>query len=75
MPRWLQILLHLTAVGSGAYVAAITGTPIPLVVTGGINTAIGAIAQSYNTDGTAQATAYRKPAATTTTATTITTKE
>lgn len=75
MPRWLQILLHLGAIGTGAYVAAITGTPIPLVVSGGVNGAIGAIAQSYNTDGTAQATAYRKPAATTATTTTATTKE
>lgn len=61
MPRWLQILLHLGAIGTGAYVAAVTGTPVPLVVSGGINTAIGAIAQGYNTDGTVQAVAFRKP--------------
>ncbi|MDE1766556.1 MAG: hypothetical protein KGI27_09860 [Thaumarchaeota archaeon] len=55
MPRWLQILLQILATGAGAYASYSTGTPLPLVVSGGANAVIGGIAQSYNTDGTPQA--------------------
>lgn len=54
MPRWLQILLHCGAVAAGAYASYATGTPLPLVVTGGSQLLIGGIAQSYNTDGSPQ---------------------
>jgi hypothetical protein len=54
MPRWLQILLHAAAVAAGSYASYATGTPIPLVVTGGAQAVIGGIAQIYNTDGTHQ---------------------
>jgi hypothetical protein len=60
MPRWLQILLHLTATGVGAYVSVKSGSPIPLVVSGATQTAIGGIAQLYNTDGTPQSVAFNK---------------
>jgi hypothetical protein len=59
MPRWLQILLHILAVATGSYVSYTTGTALPLVVSGGVNAIIGGVAQSYNTDGTAQTTAYK----------------
>lgn len=58
MPRWLQILLHLGATAAGAYAAYSTGSPLPLVITSGAQTAIGGIAQVYNTDGTPQAVAF-----------------
>ena len=58
MPRWLQIVLHLSTVAVGSYAAFSTGTPLPLVLSGGVNTALGAIAQTYNTDGTNQATPF-----------------
>lgn len=58
MPRWLQILLHLVAVGAGAYASMARGSPVPLVVTGAAQAAIGGIAQIYNTDGTPQTTPF-----------------
>jgi hypothetical protein len=58
MRRWAQIVLHLVPIGVGAYVAAATGSPIPLVISSGVNAAIGAIAQSYNPDGTPASVAY-----------------
>lgn len=58
MPRWMQILLHLVPIGLGSYLAVATGSPIPLVVTSGVNAAIGAVAQSYNPDGTPASVAY-----------------
>lgn len=60
MPRWLQILLHLGLIGVGSYAAVASGSPIPLVVSSGINAAVGAVAQSYNPDGTPAAVAYIK---------------
>ena len=59
MPRWLQILLHLGTIAGGSYAAVAAGSSIPLVVSSGINAAIGAIAQTYNTDGTPQAVAFQ----------------
>ena len=58
MPRWLQILLQVLATASGAYASYATGTPLPLVISGGTNAVIGGIAQSYNTDGTPQSQAF-----------------
>lgn len=58
MPRWLQILLHLATVAVGAWASVATGSPIPSVVAGGVQTAIGGIAQIYNTDGTHQSQPY-----------------
>ena len=58
MPRWLQIVLHLVPIGLGSYLAVSAGSPIPLVISSGVNAAIGAIAQSYNTDGTPQSVAF-----------------
>lgn len=63
MPRWLQVSLHLGMIGLGAYTAVQTGSPIPLVVTSGIQTALGAVAQIYNTDGTPQAVPFVPPKA------------
>jgi len=59
MPRWLQILLHVLTVAGGSYAAYATGTPLPLVVSGGVNAVIGGVAQSYNTNGTPQSEPYR----------------
>ncbi len=60
MPRWLQILLHIATTGAGAYIAYSTGTALPLVISGGVNTLVGSIAQNYNTDGTPQAQPFVK---------------
>lgn len=60
MPRWLQILLHLATIGVGAWVAVEQGSPVPLVVSGGVQAAIGGIGQLYNTDGTPQSQAFVK---------------
>lgn len=60
MPRWLQIVLHVVTVAAGAYASYATGTPLPLVITSGVNATIGGIAQSYNTDGTPQTIAFVK---------------
>lgn len=61
MPRWLQILLQVVVTAAGAYAAHSTGTPTPLLVSGGVNTLISGIAQAYNTDGTPQAQPYNPP--------------
>lgn len=58
MPRWLQILLHILTVGAGSYAAYATGTPLPLVVSGGVNAVIGGVAQAYNPDGTPASVPY-----------------
>ena len=58
MPRWLQIVIHLAATAAGAYMSFHAGTPLPSVIMGGVQTAIGGIAQSYNTDGTHQSTPF-----------------
>lgn len=59
MPRWLQILLQVVATAAGAYAAHSTGTATPLLVSGGVNTLISGIAQTYNTDGTPQSQPYQ----------------
>ena len=61
MPRWLQIILHLSMVGAGSYAAYASGSPLPLVISSGAQTALGGIAQLYNTDGTPQSVPYSKP--------------
>lgn len=58
MPRWLQITLHIASAAAGAYLAYTTGQPLPLVISAGLQTAIGAVSQAYNTDGTHQTTAF-----------------
>jgi hypothetical protein len=60
MPRWLQVILHVLANGVGAYLAYTTGTPLPAIVAGGTSGVIGAIAQSYNTDGTPQSVPFQR---------------
>ena len=58
MPRWLQIILHIATVGVGSYASYATGTPLPLVITSGVNAVIGGVAQSFNPDGTPAAQPY-----------------
>jgi hypothetical protein len=62
MPRWLQIALHLGIAGIGAYVSVQNGSPVASVVASGVQTALGAVAQAYNIDGTPQTTAFVAPA-------------
>lgn len=58
MPRWLQILLQVASTAVGGYLSFHAGTPLPSVIAGGVQAAIGGVAQSYNTDGTGQQVAY-----------------
>ncbi len=37
MPKWLSAVLHILAIGAGAYVSYAHGTPVPLVVTSAVN--------------------------------------
>lgn len=59
MPRWLQILLHIGTTALGAYVSFASGNPLASVIATGVSGVIGGVAQSYNTDGTSQTTAFQ----------------
>jgi hypothetical protein len=58
MPKWLQIALHLLLIAAGGYMSFASGTALPLVISSGVQAAVGAIAQHYNTDGTPQSVAF-----------------